>query len=216
LESVPLSIPNRVVVFDYGEVISRSPTELDRMAILEAAHIQVSASSDDGAIDFWSSYWSHRDALDRGTLSVARYWHSVADDLGIRLRPSDAQSLWAADFRSWISVEPATVDLLAELNEGGTRLALLSNAGFDFGGPLRHFPIASYFEQVFVSAELDALKPEPAIYRRVAEALGITEAQMVFIDNKSVNTDAAAALGITVHHFTGTDGLAEFLRSLAA
>ena len=27
--------------------------------------------------------------------------------------------------------------------------------------------------------------------------------QMVFIDNKSVNTDAAAALGITVHHFTG-------------
>jgi putative hydrolase of the HAD superfamily len=38
------------------------------------------------------------------------------------------QLLWAADFRSWISVEPGTVDLLGELHDGGTRLALLSNA----------------------------------------------------------------------------------------
>ena len=29
---------------------------------------------------------------------------------------------------------------------------------------------------------------------------------MVFIDNKSVNVDAAAALGATGHHFTGVDG----------
>jgi hypothetical protein len=39
---------------------------------------------------------------------------------------------------------------------------------------------------------------------------------MVFIDNKSVNTDAAAALGMTVHHFTGVAGLDAFLRSLTA
>jgi putative hydrolase of the HAD superfamily len=39
---------------------------------------------------------------------------------------------------------------------------------------------------------------------------------MVFIDNKSVNTDAAAALGITTHHFTSVAGLDAFLRSLAA
>jgi hypothetical protein len=39
---------------------------------------------------------------------------------------------------------------------------------------------------------------------------------MVFIDNKSVNTDAAAALGATVHHFVGVDELAGFLKSLAA
>jgi putative hydrolase of the HAD superfamily len=216
LESVPLSIPDRVVVFDYGEVISRSPSELDRMAILAAAHIHVLDSHDPAANAFWASYWSHRDALDRGTLSVVEYWRAVADDLGVRFRPSDTQSLWAADFRSWISVEPATVDLIAELDAGGTRMALLSNAGFDFGSPLRYFPIGGYFERVFVSAELDALKPEPAIYLDVAEALGITAAQMVFIDNKSVNTDAAAALGVTVHHFMGTEGLAEFLRSLAA
>ena len=38
---------------------------------------------------------------------------------------------------------------------------------------------------------------------------------MIFIDNKSVNTEAAALLGITTHHFTGVSGLESFLRSLS-
>lgn len=210
-----LRILDRVVIFDYGEVISRSPSEEDRVAILAAATIAARDSHDPAAAPFWASYWGHRDALDRGTLGVTAYWQTVAGDLAIELRASDIQALWAADFRSWISVEPETVNLLAELEAGGTRMALLSNAGFDFGSPFRFSPIAAYFERVFVSAEMDALKPDPAIYLEVADALGITVEQMVFIDNKSVNTEAAAALGVTVHHFVGTDGLAGFLRSLA-
>ncbi|MDQ1547369.1 MAG: putative hydrolase of the superfamily [Actinomycetota bacterium] len=204
-----LRIRDRVVVFDYGEVISRSPTDADRAAILAAA----------GAVpadEFWQRYWQYRDELDRGTISVIGYWERIASDLGARWGAADIQSLWAADFRSWISVEPGTVELLDELHAGGTRVALLSNAGFDFAGPFRFSPMARYFERVFISAELDELKPEAQIYLRVMGELGISPAQMVFIDNKSANTDAAAALGITVHHFVGVDDLAEFLRSLVS
>ena len=61
---------------------------------------------------------------------------------------------------------------------------------------------------------MDSIKPDPAIYLEVAGELGITLEQMVFIDNKKVNTDAAAALGVTVHHFEGVDGLRSFLQSL--
>jgi putative hydrolase of the HAD superfamily len=209
LETVALRIRDRVVVFDYGEVISRSPTDADRAAILAAA----------GAVpadEFWQRYWQYRDELDRGTISVIGYWERIASDLGARWGAADIQSLWAADFRSWISVEPGTVELLDELHAGGTRLALLSNAGFDFAGPFRFSPMARYFERVFISAELDELKPEAQIYLHVMGELGISPAQMVFIDNKSANTDAAAALGITVHHFVGVDDLAEFLRSLVS
>ena len=204
-----LRIRDRVVVFDYGEVISRSPTDTDRAAILDAA----------GAVPadaFWQRYWQYRDELDRGTISVIGYWERIASDLGAHWGAADIQSLWAADFRSWISVEPGTVELLDELHAGGTRLALLSNAGFDFAGPFRFSPMARYFERVFISAELDELKPEAQIYLHVMGELGISPAQMVFIDNKSANTDAAAALGITVHHFVGVDDLAEFLRSLVS
>jgi putative hydrolase of the HAD superfamily len=76
--------------------------------------------------------------------------------------------------------------------------------------------MAQFFERVFVSAEMDAVKPDPAIYSEVAAELGIPLDRMIFIDNKAVNTDGAAALGVTTHHFTGVEGLDAFLRSLVA
>jgi putative hydrolase of the HAD superfamily len=204
---VVISIPGRVVVFDYGEVISRSPSAADRAVLLGIAGVE--------GEPFWSSYWRHRDGLDRGTTGVAEYWAAVAADLGATWSASRVHELWVADFRGWWSLEPGTLDLIEELHDGGTRLAVLSNAGFDFAGPLRASPMARFFERFFVSAEMDAIKPDPAIYREVAEELGITLQQMIFIDNKAVNTDAAAALGVTTHHFTSVSGLAAFLRSLA-
>ena len=195
-------------MFDYGEVISRTPSETDRQELLAIAGVSSER--------FWDRYWEHRDALDRGDLSVTNYWLTIATELGATWSPGIVQQLWAADFRSWLSVEPGTVELLAALHAGGTRLALLSNAGFDFSDPFRFSPMGQYFERIFVSAEMNALKPEPGIYREVATELGITPAQMVFVDNRSANTDAAAALGITVHHFTGVRGLELFLESLAS
>ncbi len=203
-----LSIPDRVVVFDYGEVISHSPSPADQAELLAVAGVE--------AERFWEPYWRHRDGLDQGTLSVPEYWARVGADLGITWRASHVQRLWVADFRSWISVEPGTIDLIEELHDGGTRVALLSNAGFDFATPFRYSPMAQFFERMFVSAEMDAIKPDPAIYAEVAGELGIPLDRMVFVDNKEVNTAAAAALGVTVHHFTGVEGLRRFLTDLAA
>lgn len=207
-----LNIPDRVVVFDFGEVISRSPTVAERGALLTIAGI---ADGTDDAARFREAYERGRDALDRGTLSVPAYWAAIGDALGVGWPLSVIQQLWAHDFRSWISVEPATIDLIDDLHVGGTRLALLSNAGFDFGGPLRTSPMAGLFERIFISAEMGELKPEPAIYLEAARELGVEPGDMVFIDNKRENTDAAAALGMTVHHFTGPDGLRDFLTALA-
>jgi putative hydrolase of the HAD superfamily len=202
-----LHIPDRVVVFDYGEVISHSPSERDRAELLEEADV--------AADPFWTSYWAHRDGLDRGTLSVEAYWRLVAADCGTQWSLSQIQRLWTKDFGSWITADAPTVDLIGELHEGGTRIALLSNAGFDFSSPFRFSPIARLFERMFISAEMDAIKPDPAIYHEVAAGLGIALTEMVFIDNRSINTEAAASLGVTVHHYTGADALRPFLVSLA-
>lgn len=182
-------------------------SEHDRLALLGTA-LQ-------DAEHFWPVYWAHRDDLDRGSVRVVEYWQRVASDLGVEWDLATIQRLWAIDFRSWISVEPGTVRLIGELHAGGTRTALLSNAGFDFGDPFRNAPFATLFEAVFVSAELGMLKPEPEIYRHVAQELGIELEQMVFIDNKASNVDGATALGVTGHVFTEVRGLRTFLESLA-
>lgn len=200
-------IPDRVVVFDYGEVISRSQSEADRDALVAIAGVP--------AEDFWRAYQADRDRLDGGELGTADYWAGIGAACGQRWDDARLQALWCADIRSWVSADPGVVALLAELHDGRTRLALLSNAAADYGGLFRFSPVSRYFEQVFVSGELGLLKPDPAIYRHVADALGIPTTAMVFVDNRPANVRGAQSLGVTGHVFTGADGLRAFLTGLS-
>jgi len=202
-----LSIPDRVVVFDYGEVISLAPSEASRSALEQLAGVDPER--------FRASYDSHRDSLDRGTTSIRDYWMLVASDTGAEWSEARIHELWVADFTGWISIDPDVFEVIADLHAGGTRIALLSNAGFDFASPFRFSPVARFFERMFVSAEMLKLKPEADIYLEVARELGITCAEMVFIDNKQVNVDGAVSLGITGHHFVGAAGLRRFLHTIA-
>jgi putative hydrolase of the HAD superfamily len=204
----PIALAPRVVVFDYGEVISRTPSEADRAALVARA----GADPD----RFWPAYWAHRDGLDQGATSIGAYWGRVAGDLGLAFDPIDVHELWAIDHRSWLSVDPRTLAVLHALRDGGTRLALLSNAGADFVGWLRHGSFAPLFERVFVSGELDLVKPSAEIYEHVIAELGIAASDLVFIDNKSVNVDAAIAVGGSGHVFTDAAALESWLRELAA
>jgi putative hydrolase of the HAD superfamily len=202
-----LSIPGRVVVFDYGEVISREPSERDRADLVEVAGVPNAS--------FWGPYWAHREGLDQGTIAVREYWKLVGADLGVQWSESRIQELWVADFTGWLSIDPQTFDIIADLFDGGTRIALLSNAGFDFASPFRFSPMARFFERIFVSAEMGLIKPDPQIFLEVAAELGITPAEMVFIDNKQENVTGAESLGIVGHHFIAAPALLTFLESLA-
>ena len=123
--------------------------------------------------------------------------------------------LWAADFRSWLSVNRAVIDVLADLRAGQTPLALLSNAGPDYASYFRHGPLGDFFSACYVSGELGLLKPDAEIFRHVLDDLGITPAEAVFIDNRESNVAGAEALGITGHVFTDAGRLRAFLESLA-
>jgi putative hydrolase of the HAD superfamily len=202
-----ISIPGRTVVFDYGEVIARFPDDASRRRVEELAGVDPAA--------LWASYGRHRHALDHGRLTAAAYWRAVEADTGADWSRTRVHELWAADFPSWFVPEPGTLDVIADLADGGTRLAILSNAGQDFASPFRHSPLGDLFEQVFVSAELDDLKPSASIFRHVLAELGTTAADTVFIDNRSDNVEAAQALGITGHLFTGPEPLRQFVEGLA-
>jgi putative hydrolase of the HAD superfamily len=205
--SHPISLPDRVVVFDYGEVISHSPTEGNRAELLAVAGIE---PADAGA------FWDACAALDQGTLSITDYWAGIAAAAGRHWPEETAHALWVVDFTGWLSINAETIRIIEDLAAGGTRLALLSNAGPDFSSFFRHGSFGRLFEQVFVSGELLLVKPDAAIYRHVLEELGIEAGQMVFVDNKAENVAGAEAIGITGHVFTSPAGLRAFLTGLAA
>jgi putative hydrolase of the HAD superfamily len=205
----PLSLPGRTVIFDYGEVVSLSQSQADRAVIAGLA----GAGDGAAAERFWAAYSAHRDGLDLGKAGVAAYWRAIADDIGARWDQARVHELWAADLRSWLSINPAVIDVLADLRAGNTPLALLSNAGPDYASFFRHGPLADFFSACYVSGELGLLKPHAEIYRHVLGDLGIAPAEAVFIDNRESNVAGAQALGITGHLFTGPGPLRAFLAS---
>jgi putative hydrolase of the HAD superfamily len=204
---VSISLPGRVVVFDYGEVISFSQSEEDRARLVAAAGVP--------AADLWSAYGTHRDDLDQGLISTTEYWQRIGRACGVEWDVPMAQVLWTLDFRSWTSADPEVVRIIADLHAGGTRVALLSNAAPDYGSAFRSSPVGALLEQAFVSGELLLLKPDPAIYRHAAAALGVDPVEMVFIDNREVNVRGAESIGVTGHVYTDPASLRAFLDCLA-
>ena len=201
-----LFLPGRVVVFDYGEVISRTP-HASRDALVAATGVP--------ADELFPVYQELRHDLDRGDLSVLAYWRAIAERTGRTWSTAEIHRFWAIDFTGWFEVDPDTLAIVEELHDAGTRLALLSNAGFDFGDPYRRSPMGSLFETVVVSAEEHVLKPDASIYHDTCERLGIVPAQMVFVDNRAENAAGAEAIGAVGHHYTSPAALRAFLLGLA-
>ncbi|GAA2748684.1 HAD family hydrolase [Amnibacterium kyonggiense] len=202
-----ISLPGRAVVFDYGEVISFTPSPEDRARLV--------AASGGPAEAFWAAYDADRDALDQGLLPTTDYWIGIGAALGFDWDIPQAQLMWSLDFRGWTTADPEVVRVITDLDAGDTRLALLSNAARDYGTPFRHSPIGELFEHVFVSGELLLLKPDPAIYRHAADVLGLRPEDLVFIDNREKNVRGAESIGITGHVYTDPASLRAFLESLA-
>jgi putative hydrolase of the HAD superfamily len=205
----PISLPGRTVIFDYGEVISLTPSPADREMLVGLAGVSHDSER------FWLAYSAHRDGLDQGRAGAAAYWQAIAGDVGASWDDARVHELWAADFRSWLSINRGTIEVLADLKAGGTKLALLSNAGPDYGSYFRHGPLGDFFAACYVSGELGLLKPHPEIYQHVLDDMGISAAEAVFIDNRQANVRGAEALGITGHLFTDARALRAFLASLS-
>jgi len=204
-----ISLPGRTVIFDYGGVISLPQAAADLDVIARLAGIGLDSEP------FWRAYYAYRADLDQGSADVAAYWRAIGGDIGARWDDARVHELWAADFRSWLSINPGTIEVLVDLKAGRTRLALLSNAGPDYGSYLRCGRLADFFAKCYVSGELGLVKPQPEIYRHALDDLGISAAEAVFIDDREPNVRGAEALGITGHLFTGVTALRAFLKSLA-
>jgi putative hydrolase of the HAD superfamily len=79
---------------------------------------------------------------------------------------------------------------------------------------MRKYGIASYLDVQLCSAYVGLRKPEPAIYRRALDILGIPGERVIFIDDRANNTAAAASVGMHAIQFQGEDKLRNNLAEL--
>jgi putative hydrolase of the HAD superfamily len=204
------SHPIRAIILDFGMVLCHVPSNahLDRVSNFFGIDHRT----------FWRLYDKNRLALDRGDLSPDEYWTAFAKHAGLAA-PLDAATLanlkwW--DIEMWLSLNDPMLDWVERLHSAGYKLALLSNLHQSFANYLRdHAAWLGHFHVPVFSAEVRSVKPDPEIYRRVLEKLGIPAAETLFIDDRQTNIDAARREGIRSLLYTTVPQLRSDLASVS-
>jgi HAD superfamily hydrolase (TIGR01509 family) len=143
-------------------------------------------------------------AFERGQLSEAEYW-AVFADAGIAVDPAAFHRVRLEGTR-WL---PGMRELLDDL-AGVVLRATASNYPL-WIDDLATSRLAGRFERVLASCHLGVRKPEPAFFERLLEELALPASQVLFVDDRQVNVDAARDTGLAAHRFRGAQELRAWL-----
>jgi HAD superfamily hydrolase (TIGR01509 family) len=93
--------------------------------------------------------------------------------------------------------------VLARLRQHGTDMHALSNYPEWYAWIEERLGLSRYLSWTFVSCHTRLRKPDPAAYEFAARQLGLAPEQVLFIDDRRTNCDAARAMGMAAIHFQG-------------
>ncbi len=106
----------------------------------------------------------------------------------------------AADkYGTEVPLKPHVIEYLNKCREAGHRMAVFTACVPDHcRAAMEHLGLTSYFERVIYAQELGVDKKSPAIFRAVAESLGVSPRECVLFDDSLTACKAAKAAGMTV------------------
>lgn len=158
---------------------------------------------------FFSACW---DSLDRGTITIPQAREVIRRTLPERLLPHLDQALqkW---YHFVLPVE-GMEQVIRELKSAGYSIFLLTNANEQFKLYQETVPAWDCFNGLLVSSDYKLLKPEPAIYRALAEKYGLSLPECLFIDDREENVAGAQAVGMEAIQFTNPSALRHALAEM--
>ncbi|KLV05355.1 HAD family hydrolase [Photobacterium aquae] len=195
----------RNVIFDFGAVLLHwNPSK-----------IVESFTEDTNERQILLNYVIHHPdwlALDRGTMLMAE----VIPRFALRTGMSEAR---IGDFiehiQSTLTIIPETetlVDQVIALGFGTYFLTNMSSAFFEKLNEQHSFYV--WFDGGLVSGKELLLKPEPEIFKRLAERFMLNPEESLFIDDSPANITAAKHLGFQTYLFTTPTISCEAIRNL--
>lgn len=195
--------PLKAVIFDYGNVLSEPQT---------AAEIQSMARILDlTAAEFKTFYWTFREAYDEAKFEPREYWNNVAQLAGRTLSQPQIENLIELDSLSWMHPRSTVVDWAHTVRRAGFRTALLSNMPVTLRDALQRCAWLPAFDQRTFSCDLAITKPSPRIYLHCLGELGLAPWDVLFVDDRAPNVQAAQAVGMHAFQFTTPLGLARHI-----
>ncbi len=187
----------KVVVFDLGKVLVDFDYGIAARRLAEnstASADEVRAIIDQTPLLF---------RYEGGQMTTQEFFSEVKTRIGFR----GGFEEFAAPFGDIFTELPDMIALHAELRARGVPTFILSNTNdIAITHIRRRFPFFANFDGYVLSYECAALKPHARIYEITEQRTGCRGAEILFLDDKPENVEAAAARGWqTICHTTAEE-----------
>lgn len=107
--------------------------------------------------------------------------------------------LAAGQYGHTVPLKPHVLDYLEKCRAAGRRMAVFTSCVPEHcQAAMDHLGLTPYFERVVYAQDLGMDKKHPAVFRRVAELLGVQPRNCVLFDDSLAACKAAKAAGLTV------------------
>jgi putative hydrolase of the HAD superfamily len=179
----------QAVVFDYGNVLCLEQTLEDMKGMALVCGIPDERFSE--------RYWKLRPPYDRGDIDGPAYWTAVGRQQELGLSRDQIATLIKLDCEGITRPNQGAVQWADLLRREGFPLTLLSNMPFELSRHVtKFFQSLSRFEYLIYSCDYGSIKPELAIYRNCLELLKAAPQDILYLDDRAENVEAAARLGM--------------------
>lgn len=193
-----LSAAPQAVVFDFGGVLT---TEPNREIVVQFLRSSFNLSPE----EFEKINQQKKKALQAGKTDE-EFWLEYAEKKNMKLPKS-----WVQDFKGvlkqCIGINEGMFALVNRLKQKGLPVALLSNVDPRLAGFIREFGLYAPFDPCLLSCEIGLEKPDARIYEYLLKEMKLPAQDIVFIDDRPENVDAAKRLGLDAILFVSQEHL---------
>ncbi len=179
------------IVFDLGGVVvARDPRKCTPEFLEFFSYVQ-----HDPMPLFWSEY-------DRGTISFEGVKEALAEYREVEL---EMCSEWVERTITMQEEIAPTKALIERLKAEGYKLYVLSNMAHEYIEFIRTLDVYKHFDGDIISSEVGFIKPEIEIFQILMQRYNLTPSETLFIDDRTLNIEAASNFGIGTLLFDPSD-----------
>ena len=187
----------KAIGFDYGGVIWGEPGSkfVEELSKILGVNVE----------QFNKAYFSFNILLNTDKLTVEEFWKLVLTKLDRQgMLP---ELLEFTNKKTEVKINTDVLRLVDSLKEQGYKVGLLSNLSSKLAVGLRQAGVDKHFDVTLISAEIGFVKPEKAAFDLLAQKLGVTLKEMIFIDDTEKSLSSSKEIGFHPILFTNYDRL---------
>ncbi len=143
--------------------------------------------------------------IDLDEISLDQYFEALAAGVG---RPV---SVVKQELKNEVAINHPLLAVIDQLRQKGIKTAVLSNDGSSLRPYMEGHGITRHFDQIFISGELNMMKPDARIYQYAVQQLGFEAQDVIFFDDRQANVDGALRAGLQAELYTSISQVQKLL-----